>query len=273
MLKNYPHYYINYEGIQLLKFPLTNKPFLLTVFKSGVKFEFLIRIKKKSQKAIILGSGAYDAKSSLTPPIFQRHQWIPDLKGTLIFYNDPTLYLGQINIGWGHGTAERFYLKELSDILLVLLNKLNIDRKKVLCYGSSAGGFMSLMLSGLLKSTALVNNPQTIVHNYQERHVNEMFAAVHPNKTRQEIINQFTERLVVAEFYKKICYVPTIHYLQNVSCVRDVAYHLIPFVFELEKMDYPINVMLYLYSNVKEGHNPLNKEKSLKYINGLLNGL
>ena len=63
------------------------------------------------------------------PPIFQRHKWINDFDETVIYYNDPTLYLGQINIGWGQGEKNRFYLEEIAEILKTILAKVHIDQK------------------------------------------------------------------------------------------------------------------------------------------------
>jgi predicted rRNA methylase YqxC with S4 and FtsJ domains len=57
-------------------------------------------------------------------------------------------------------------------ILKILISQLKIPEYNVLFYGSSAGGFMSLMLAGMFdNSIAVVNNPQTVVHNYYQRHV------------------------------------------------------------------------------------------------------
>lgn len=259
------------------RLPQSENPFLLTVLKEDVKFEFLIRVKPGSEKAIVFGSGAYDASSELEPPIFQRHKWIKHFNETLIYYNDPTLYLGSINMGWGFGFEERFYLEEIADILKVLLDKANIQRSKTLFYGSSAGGYMSLMLAGFLEnSKVLVNNPQTIVWNYYDRHVNAMFSCAHPTLTRDEIMQRYPERLNSIEFYKKINYIPEVIYLQNVASERDLTHHLNPFILGLEQLDESLftkNITIRLYSDKKSGHSPLNLEKSVSHINEVINSI
>lgn len=123
---------------------------------------------------LILGSGAIDPqKHSL--PVFQRHSWADEIASSTIFYNDPTLYLGNINIGWGQGNENHFYLESISAIIEKMTEILNIKPENITFYGSSAGGFSSLFLSGLIKgSTALVNNPQTVVFNYYQTHVQKM---------------------------------------------------------------------------------------------------
>ncbi|ENH98082.1 hypothetical protein J416_01919 [Gracilibacillus halophilus YIM-C55.5] len=251
-----------------------DEPFILSVEKKGVNFEFLIRVNKSSDKAIALGSGAYDATSDLNPPIFQRHKWMKHFGENLIYYNDPTLYAGQINIGWGFGDKKRHYLSEIAEIIDILLSLMGIDRKKTLFYGSSAAGYMSLMLGGFLQgSSVLVNNPQTIVWNYYDRHVNSMFKATLPKLTREQIIERYPKRLNVAEFYKDIEYVPPIRYLQNLSSTRDVDKHMNPFfsgIAGLEDRVYSQAIDLVLYANAELGHSPLSAKDSLYYINKTL---
>lgn len=85
----------------LVDFKLSYEPTYLTILIESVKYEFLIHLKKGSKKALVLGSGAYDPKKGHTPPIFHRHSWMDDIKDNVIYYNDPTLYLGDMNLGWG----------------------------------------------------------------------------------------------------------------------------------------------------------------------------
>ncbi|MFK4417344.1 hypothetical protein ABH961_005948 [Bacillus sp. RC251] len=111
-----------------------------------------------------------------------------EFEDTVIYYNDPTLYLGEISLGWGQGTQDRFYLKDISMILMKILAKLHVDHKNVLFYGSSGGGFMSLILAGFVKgSTALVNNPQTILTKWIPVPVNQVFNLSYPGLLREDI--------------------------------------------------------------------------------------
>ncbi|WP_163580509.1 glycosyl transferase family 2 [Gracilibacillus saliphilus] len=246
------------------------EPVILDVEKDGIHFEFLLKTNKDNDKAIVLGSGAYDANSELQPPIFQRHKWIGDFDENLIYYNDPTLYHGKINIGWGFGREDVHYLEEISTIIKYLLMNLNIALNKTLLYGSSAGGFMSLMLGGLLKEpTVLVNNPQTIVWNYYERHVNAMFNSTLPDMNREDIIKNYKERLNVINLYKEKEFVPRIIYLQNISSYRDITHHLDPFILGLKDIDainFNEKIEVILYADKKSGHNPLKKKETLKHI-------
>lgn len=275
MIESYPKYSIEIKDFEPFILPNTEEPFLLTINKENVKFDFLIRRNLNNPKAIVFGSGAYNAQSERKPPIFQRHKWMEEFNETLIYYNDPTLYLGEINIGWGFGFEDRHYLPEVAELIVSLLKKCDILLEKTLLYGSSAGGFMSLMLGGYLKKAkVLVNNPQTIVWNYYDRHVNSMFSSAHPTLTREEIINRYPERLEVIHLYNLLNNVPSITYLQNVSSKRDITHHLNPFIEGLEKLDennFQSELEIHLYSDKERGHEPLRKSDTLKNIKRELN--
>lgn len=269
-MEQYEKHVVEFSQIKQYNFPNSYEPFILEINKDNVKFEFLIRLKGNSEKAIIFGSGAYDATSNLNPPIFQRHKWIKHFEENLIFYNDPTLYLGKINMGWGFGFKDRHYLEEIAELLKIILEMSGIKSEKTLFYGSSAGGFMSLMLGGIVKnSKVLVNNPQTIIWNYYDRHVNAMFDCTQPNLSREEILQKYRERLNILEFYKSIKYVPEITYLQNISSKRDITHHLNPFILGLEEIldEYIDNsIEIQLYSNSEQGHSPLGLQDSLNWL-------
>lgn len=257
---------ISYEQLEGIYFNM-EEPFLLSVEWQGINYEFIIRMKLQSKKLIILGSGASEKQS---PPIFQRYTWIKDFEESVIFYNDPTLYLGEISLGWGQGTIERYYLKDIAIILEKIIRKINILKENVLLYGSSGGGFMSLILAGYLRGTfALVNNPQTILTNWYTTPITQVFQLSYPNLSIQEIKDTFAERINVIAFYNKIGYVPPIYYLQNIAADFDMKNHLEPFITglqELERIDAVNKVKLDLYFDKQLGHIPLEKNKIMPYM-------
>ncbi|GGE55501.1 glycosyl transferase family 2 [Priestia taiwanensis] len=269
MLDKYVKKEIRFDEIVDLE-EIYDLPTLLCVELDGTSYEFLLNLKKESNKAIVFGSGAYDAKI-MKPPVFQRHSWAEAFNESTIFYNDPTLYLGELNIGWGYGTANTHFLKNIAVILEKLFLRKNILHEHVLFYGSSAGGFMSLMLSGMLEgSTALVNNPQVIFTNFYESHVTKLFSLIHPNEEVNFYKEANKERISVLDFYKKINRVPKIYYLQNISCLHDIHNQMQPFIMGLSKIasdeNYSEKVELVLYCDEKKGHNPLDYDETVYYI-------
>ncbi|AFQ11844.1 cell wall biosynthesis glycosyltransferase [Bacillus cereus FRI-35] len=257
---------ISYEQLEDIYLNM-EEPFLLNVEWQGINYEFIIRMKLQSKRLIILGSGASEKQS---PPIFQRYTWIKDFEESVIFYNDPTLYLGEISLGWGQGTIDRYYLKDIAIILEKIIRKINILKENVLLYGSSGGGFMSLILAGYLRGTiALVNNPQTILTNWYITPITQVFQLSYPNLSIQEIKDAFAERINVIAFYNKIGYVPPIYYLQNIAADFDMKNHLEPFITglqELERIDAVNKVKLDLYFDKQLGHIPLEKDKIMPYM-------
>lgn len=271
MFNEYKKIHTEFDDIPKLEIT-TKKPFLLEVNKNGVKYEFFVRINKKSSKLLILGSGAYKP-STMTLPVFQRHSWIDELEESMIFYNDPTLYLDHLMLGWGFGDLKEHYLKNISMILKDLSDFFNYKNENIFYYGSSAGGFMSLMLASMMKSsTAIVNNPQTKVTNYYEVHVNKLMKTLDITKEIAE--TEYDSRISVLSSFKKHNYIPKVKYLQNSVVEHDINNHLIPFVSQLKEIDESVltnEIQIDLYFNRKLGHNPVGKRKTIEYIKNAIN--
>ncbi|WJV30756.1 glycosyl transferase family 2 [Rossellomorea sp. AcN35-11] len=272
MLKDIHKVNSTLEEMKELTFP-SGQPFQLTITLNEVKYEFYIHLKKDSDRLVVLGSGAYNS-AKMSPPVFQRFSWAEDIDASTIYYNDPTLYLGKINLGWGQGTEDRFYLEELAGILDEIFMCLNATRDKVTFYGSSAGGFMSMYLAGLLKGTsAVVNNPQTVVSDYYQSHVEKMYSCSYPEYSTEDILKKFGHRLNIVTFFKEINFIPEIYYLQNLACSHDVKMHLTPFLNALKIINSSrefSNVKFDFYYNQEQGHNPLEKEAALEILHSVL---
>src|SRR5699024_8347947 len=144
---------VSFECLSELELPKDTK-LKLNVMKGNVNYEFLMFLRSNSNKLIVMGSGAFN-REKIRPPIFNRHKWIDDIEESTILYNDPTLYLDdKINIGWAYGSKGSHYIKEIGDILKVIYKKAEINPNRVLYFGSSAGGFTSLMLASYMKGRA-----------------------------------------------------------------------------------------------------------------------
>jgi hypothetical protein len=279
LIENYPTTNISFDQLHTLQYP-SDKPFILAVEWDGIKFEFLIRIKPTSSHMFVMGSGAMNFNEDrVKPPYFQRHSWIDDFEDSLIYYNDPTLYLGDhLLVGWGQGTKDRFYLKDIAAILDILIQKAKVPSKNVIFYGSSAGGFMSLLLAGYIKeSIAFVNSPQTCLTKWIKTPVRQVLEISYPKLSQEKIIELYPERINVVEFYNKIKYVPKIYYLQNVFCEIDILGHLTPFLEGIQKIDNKslVNrIKIDLYYLPKKGlrrdlagHGAVGKDETIMYLN------
>ena len=246
------------------------EPFILAVLWGGVTFEFFVHLRKDASLLTIFGNGRCD-RDRVRLPVFQRYSWASEIDHSMIIWNDPTLYLGEIRVGWGQGTADRFYLEDVRAILDVMREKLNMTTKQFLFAGSSAGGFTSLYLAGLMKgSRAFVNNPQTVVYNYYPFHLNMMYSASYPGFSREDIEAAYENRLSVVSFFREIRYVPSVFYLQNLAAKYDVQRHLKPFMTLFQDSEQLFQertrVQFCFYFDAERGHNPLGKAEFLRYL-------
>lgn len=261
----YPVINILYEDIKNTNFKVSD-PTIFEIMRDNVKFEFLISYKTGSE-AIILGTGnAHREKYPL--PIFVRHSWTKDFKQTSIFYADPTLYYSDLSLTWYYGTNKRWYLEEIADIVKLILDSLNINVNDTLCFGSSGGGYSSLILAILLKTKATVINPQCNILNYNQDYLSKFSEAVADKGG-----GLVTNRLNVVEIMKMFNYMPYIHYIQNVKSKYDLKDQLFPFLKALDENNiYCSEKLLVDFYSDLGGHNAMpSKAYCLKVIESDLN--
>ncbi|WP_130860473.1 hypothetical protein [Gracilibacillus phocaeensis] len=262
ILKDYENITADFNALKTITFE-KNKKIALNVVKDNITYEFLLHIRENSKKAVVFGSGAYNPEK-VAPPIFNRLSWCDYFDETCIYYNDPTLYLSEeLTIGWGYGTNKKHYIEEIADILEILYKRINVHPKHVLYFGSSAGGFQSLMLGSKLKGLVVVNNPQTIIGNYYVSSVRNLL-----NCLRGDSLDP--ERSVVTNYFEKNNYVPAIMYIQNMASEHDMVAHFTPFIDELSKIkpNYIGNRRLrtLMYMNHEKGQSLLNTRETVKVI-------
>ena len=129
--------------------------YILSVNKDDVKYEYLINFKSNNKKLIVFNNGAV-AGGNVKVPVFQRHSWANNLKTSSIFVMDPTLYVADLAIGWGIGKNDNYYLENSSLILKTIIDKMNINIEDTVIYGTSAGGYLSIIMGIYLKGSRVV---------------------------------------------------------------------------------------------------------------------
>ena len=140
--------------------------YILSVNKDDVKYEYLINFKSNNKKLIVFNNGAV-AGGNVKVPVFQRHSWANNLKTSSIFVMDPTLYVADLAIGWGIGKNDNYYLENSSLILKTIIDKMNINIEDTVIYGTSAGGYLSIIMGIYLKGSRVVaDNAQLDVTNW-----------------------------------------------------------------------------------------------------------
>lgn len=243
----------------------------LKIIKDDLDFYIKINIKKENDKVVVFSNGAVNKKIK-QPPIFQRSSWHSEINASCIFIDDRTLHNNNLALGWGIGTPERHYIKDYSDIIKKITSLLKVDSNKIFYYGSSAGGYMSMVLASLHRRTrAIANNPQVYVSKYKESHVNNLYETIFPGMLKEDILKNYGSRFSLINNFSKNAYVPYTYYLQNLSPENDITYHFN--LLHKNMIKYKLkkeNITFITYYDDKRGHNPISKEHTITIINNIL---
>ena len=260
---------INYEELNTFEFPVGYR-FGLCVKLRGTKYEFLVHFKTNIDKVLCLGAGAMgnDSKHDTRRPFFHRHGWKFD--ASTIWYNDPTRYLNLKSKGsWGVGTTEEYFLENISDIVVKLIERVNIKHENLIFYGSSMGGFTSLQLATMVKdSIALADIPQLEFQNHVS--YDKVKPYCFPGLSDEEIWDRFKHRFDVIELMKKENYIPKATIVFNCSN-RDINTQYLDFIKkinELPKIKDKRNHIKIVFNYI-DSHEPLGNAESRKLANGI----
>lgn len=260
------------EDLDKVKIPF-KKPVELKVIHQEKEYYLLIYLRRRAEQLLVLSNGAVDPKKK-TPPIYMRSSWVEELPGSLIFIDDPTLHGTNLKLGWGQGTDGTFFLENIASFIDKLSNRLKYKRENIYFYGSSAGGFMSMMYATMLKgSKAIVNNPQTNVLKYHEASVKPLLLHSYGTDDKDKVMEEFPQRVYVVEAFKYYGNIPVIYYFQNKKCDTDMRKHLTPLIVDMQKEKQNIK-KLYVqhYFNKAAGHNPIPKEGTIRLLNLAMSG-
>lgn len=248
-----------------------NLLYILEVKKDNVKYEYLINRKTENNKLIVFNNGAI-AGGNVKVPVFQRHSWANILKTSSIFCMDPTLYINDLSVGWGIGKNENYYLENSSLILKTLISKMNIQLEDTVIYGTSAGGFLSIMMGIYLKGVKVVaDNTQLDVSNWA--FISAVDCVLDYCFDNIGTALKYPERFNVVDSFIKHNYVPKIYLHVNLCSKVDNSMQLVPFLQRIESMknitEYN-NIEITLHYEEKKGHDGLSQDEVLDVIYGIL---
>ncbi len=244
-----------------------NLLYILEVKKDNVKYEYLINRKKDNDKLIVFNNGAI-AGGNVKVPVFQRHSWASIIKTSSVFCMDPTLYVNDLSVGWGVGKNENYYLENSSLILKTIIQKMNIKLEDTVIYGTSAGGFLSIIMGIYLKgATVVADNTQLDVSNWA--FISAVDYVMEYCFDNIGIALKYPERFNVVDAFIKHNYVPKIYLHVNLCSKVDNSMQLVPFLEKIETMkdvtEYN-NIEIILHYEEKKGHDGLSQDEAIKFL-------
>lgn len=263
---------IDYEQIATYNFP-KNKKFGLITIINNVKYEFLITLKDNSEKLLIIGSGALSptSKHDRSRPYFNRHSW--KFNESTICYNDPTLYIDDDLLGpWGVGTIDDWYLEKIAMIIKEIAKNIHIKNENLLFYGSSSGGFCSLLLSTLIKdSYSLAEIPQFNLKTNWRKHYLLLIKHCFNGLPEKEILERWSYRLKVIDLIKKEKYIPNAFLLLDYSYEADVEMQYAPFFQDLKEINGDITDKIHIIIQWKnKGHKAQSYKQTVKALDRVM---
>ncbi|MGE7415068.1 hypothetical protein [Methylobacterium tarhaniae] len=190
---------------------------LYSISDEKFPIHFFAKFSNTNLPLIVFGQGMVD-RSKISIPRFQRMDWADSFPENVVILNDPTLFLAaDIGLGWLLGSADNYVLPRIAEVVERIRLQLKIENRNILFYGTSAGGFSSLMLSTHFEnSSVLVNNPQTDVLKFKRGGVGRLLQAAFGGISVFEAEKKYGERFSYIEALRRGAKLPRIYYLQNI---------------------------------------------------------
>lgn len=220
-----------------------------------------LKLLPGSTTLFVMLNGAVDRANPL--PIFARWNWGKVLGGHVLAVCDPTLYLDdQLRMGWFVGRRSVDPVQALLRTVERVRLQLAIAAERVVFYGSSGGGFASMVAAAARPvGRAIVINPQVDITNYYAKSVDHIAKVFAPGWTAQRCRDEYPLRWsaldAVAEARRRQ-HDLRIVYAQNLEDKAHYKRHFMPFC---EKFRAPAKggasaqgtVLTHVYSS-PEGH-------------------
>lgn len=267
----YPEYTINYYELNNISIQ-SDTMYVLRVLKDNVPYEYLINRKSNNDKLIVFNNGAI-AGGNVNVPVFQRHSWAKQIKTSAVFCMDPTIYINNyLQLGWGIGKNENYYLENSSLILKKIIEKMNISLDNTVIYGTSAGGYLSIIMGIYLKGAKVVaDNAQLDTTRWIFKEALDSVITFCFDNISDSL--KYRERFSIVDAFEKNNYVPKIYLHVNLCSLADNSTQLIPFLYSMEKSD---NISEYndieviLHYEKEKGHNGLSYNDAINFLYKIL---
>lgn len=190
--------------------------------------------KPSASKTLVVSMHGALNRRKYSMPRFEWRRTLSRVDCAQLYLSDSTLELNNsIEIGWYIGTATQ----DLGAEYAALVRSIAVagDYTRVVCVGSSAGGFGALALSRRVPgSVAVVFSPQVTVAGYGQLHRKALSAASFKGYTSfADIERDFGHRVNMRKLYQESDDLNYVHYVQNTRDRFHFEAHYAPFALAL----------------------------------------
>lgn len=163
-------------------------------------------------------------------PRFEWRRTLNRLDSARLYLSDSTLEInGSLEIGWYIGTEGQDLIADYAAVVNQIIAAGGYSR--VVCVGSSAGGYGALALSRRIpNSVAVAFSPQTTIGGYHLAQRKALASAAFPrHKTYEQVENDFGTRVNLRKLYQELRPVNFVHFVQNTGDQFHFEAHYVPF--------------------------------------------
>lgn len=238
----------------------------IAIMNEGVCYPFCIKLNKNSKKLVIFLPGAFNRETS-NEVKFQRSTYFSEIEHNCIALFDPTLFLNNdISIGWFQGEDSKDYLVFLIGIISKIIEDLEIEKKNIIFFSTSAGGIPAFRLADNFEgSVVYAGNIQTDFLKYYKGAREKVVNFCYNNLSHDEILNKYPLRSNIFNIDSRF----KVIYTQNVADKFHYDNHFKPYVV-YAKTKKNIEFELFEYVDYTKGHSPLGKLTELKIIHSIV---
>lgn len=228
--------------------------------------------KPSDSKTLIVSMHGALNREKYQMPRFEWRRTLSRVDCAQLYLSDSTLELNEsIEIGWYIGTARQDLVSEYA----MLVNSIVIagDYTRVVCVGSSAGGFGALALSRQVpNSVAVVFSPQVTIAGYKDIHRKALSAAAFKGyRSFAQIEAEFGLRVNMRKLYVGSDDRNYVHYVQNRLDRFHFEAHYAPFALAFgvdpERGGLAVGRKISFHpESQNEGHAPPSRKSYLKHV-------
>lgn len=178
---------------------------------------------------VISMHGAMD-RARFRIPRFEWRRTLNRFGAARLYLSDSTLETnGSLEIGWYAGKEHQDLVADYAAVVQQIVSAGSFTR--VVCVGSSAGGYGALALSRRLpNSVAVAFSPQTTIGGYHLAQRKALAAAAFPEQASyEEIEEQYGSRVNLRKLYQQTSPVNFVYIIQNTGDQFHYEAHYVPF--------------------------------------------